>query len=101
MDELFKAQLRLSLEVLSSVLTFLASPHLAETVRRLCQDREFYETVRRASRALQELETSCYGVPRVDLARRLVREVKACQDMECVRRVVEEYEEILGPAPSP
>lgn len=95
-DDMLKAQLKLSLEVLSSTLAFLASPHMVETVRRFCQDRDFYEVMRRTSNAFQALETTCYGMPRADMVRRLIAEIKRCASMECVNRVVEEYEEILG-----
>lgn len=97
-DEMLKAQIRLSLEVLSSTMTFLASPYMAETVRRFCQDRDFYEVIRRVSNAFQTLETTCYGMSRIDMVRRLISEIKRCPNMECVSRVIEEYEEIMGVA---
>ena len=96
MDEMLKAQLKLSLEVLSSTLTFLASPHMAETIRRFCQDKDFYETLKKVTSAIQAVEYSCYGVPKAEMVKKLVSEVKKCSDLECVRKVIEEYEEILG-----
>ncbi|MEM2208148.1 MAG: hypothetical protein QXG17_05610 [Sulfolobales archaeon] len=101
MDEMLKAQLKLSLEVLSSTLTFLASPHMTETIRRFCQDRDFYETLKKVSNAIQAVEYSCYGMPRAEMVKRLVSEIKRCSDLECVRKVVEEYEEILGISHTP
>jgi len=98
---MLKAQLKLSLEVLSSTLTFLASPHMTETIRRFCQDRDFYETLKKVSNAIQAVEYSCYGMPRAEMVKRLVSEIKRCSDLECVRKVVEEYEEILGISHTP
>jgi len=100
LDDAVKAQLKLSLEVLSSTLTFLASPHMADQVRRYCQDREFYEAVRKVVSSVQALELSCYGAAKTEMVRRFISEVRRCQDMDCVRRVVGEYEAILGPGPS-
>lgn len=96
MDEMLKAQLKLSLEVLHSTITFLASPYMADVVRGFCQDRNFYDVLKKVSSAFQALESSCYGISRTEVVKRLIAEVKRCSDMGCVRRVVEEYEEMLG-----
>lgn len=99
LDDAVKAQLKLSLEVLSSTLTFLASPHIADQVRRFCQDREFYEAVRKVVNSVQALELSCYGASRTEMVRKLINEVRRCRDVDCVRRVADEYEAILGLGP--
>lgn len=94
-DDLLRAQLKLSLEVLSNTLSFLASPFIAETLRRFCSDREFYETLRRATSAVQALEKSCRGATRFEMVKKMISEVRRCPNIECARRVVDEYEELL------
>lgn len=95
-DDVIRAQLKLSLEVLSSTLTFLASPYMAESIRRFCADREFYEAIRRVAGSVQALELSCYGVSKMEMVRKMISDVRRCQDMNCVRSVVDEYEALLG-----
>lgn len=96
MADVLKSQLRLSLEVLTQALSFLSSPGVAEVVKQLCLDRDFFEAVRKVSSAVQAVESACIGSTRSGLVKRFVAEVKRCSNIRCVRRVVEEYEVLLG-----
>jgi len=97
LDEMLKAQLKLSLEVLSSTLSFLTSPLMIETLRKLCLDRDFYETVRRVITSVRALETGCIGASKDEMIRRMISEIKRCTSLDCVKMVSEEYERILLP----
>ena len=96
MDDVFKAQIRFSLEVLASTLNFITSPYLAEHVRSLCADRSIADAVRRVAAAAETLERECWGGSRVDMVARMIEEIMRCETLSCVRSVVEEYREILG-----
>lgn len=74
----------------------MTSPYMVDTMRRFCQDRDFHEALKRLSSSFRSLEQACYGVSRTDIVRRMMSEIKRCSDLGCVRRIVEEYEEMLG-----
>ncbi|MEM1699492.1 MAG: hypothetical protein QXD83_06405 [Sulfolobales archaeon] len=38
----------------------------------------------------------CFGTSRPDLVRKLLDEVRRCPNVDCVKTVADEYEEILG-----
>ena len=94
--DVWKTQLRLSLEMLASALSFMASPYMAEAVKQFCADPEFCDTLRKVSKAVQAVENTCFGTSRPDLVRKLLDEVRRCPNVDCVKTVADEYEEMLG-----
>lgn len=93
---IFKDQLKLALDTISGALQFFMSQGVRELLFESCKDEELRRSIERIYETTKQLRASCLGLPlKEELLLKLLDELERCNDIRCVRSLVNEYRAML------